>query len=82
MHQKKGVLIYPIPTNDLLYLKNLSHNINLIEITNAEGKIILSQKIKSIESAIDVSSLTSGIYFIILSDSRKTPDTYKIIIQH
>jgi len=82
VHQKNDVLIYPVPANDILYVKNFSPNINKIEISNAEGKIMLAQKIESMESSIDVSGLTSGIYFIIFSDSRKAYETYRITVQH
>ena len=82
VHQKNDVLIYPVPANDILYLKNFNPNFNIIEIFNAEGKIILERKIESRDSSINVSWLTSGIYFIKFSGSRKAVDTSKIIVQH
>lgn len=80
-HQKSDILIYPVPANDILYLKNLNPNFNTIKILNPEGQIILERQIESIDAFIDISSLASGFYFIKYSNSQDDIDTYKIIVQ-
>ena len=79
-YSKNDVLVYPIPTNDILYLKNF--HFNVIEILNAQGKRLLRRKIEFPNSSIDVSWMESGIYFIKYSSSQKDITTYKFVVQH
>lgn len=80
--RKNEGIIYPIPATDMIYVKNFSPDLYTIEIVNTEGKMVLSQQIASIESAVSVSNLTNGIYFVRCSNSRRVVGTYKIIVQH
>ena len=60
-------LIYPIPTKDILYLKNMK-GVNLITIFGMDGRKIMDQQITGLASEVDlnVSSLSSGSYIIML----------------
>ena len=75
------VLIYPIPVTDKIYLNNINPRFNTIEIINSNGESILTQQAKNPESSIDVTQLTSGIYFIQLFDNFGIVDTYRFIVQ-
>jgi len=77
-------LVYPTPTNDLLYLDHIDRKATKIEILNLEGKILLSQKIENRESplAIDTSKFLNGIYFVRLSNNDHYSESTKIVIQH
>ncbi|MEO0899814.1 MAG: chondroitinase-B domain-containing protein [Bacteroidota bacterium] len=79
---KNEGIVYPVPAKDILYVKNFNPDVYKIELFNGEGKIILSQIMKPVESMIDVSSLTNGIYFVKVLDRRKVVGTYKISVQH
>ena len=67
-----GVSIYPNPASDKLYFQGLMAEIQGVEIYSLQGKLIRSYTINI--SEIDVSQLSSGIYFIkvLTSDGRKT----------
>jgi len=77
-------LVYPIPANNMLHFKNFSPSATKFEILNSAGKIIPTRKIENSlqESSLDVSWLSSGIYFLKVSDNRNVVEIFKIIIQH
>jgi poly(beta-D-mannuronate) lyase len=60
-------LIFPIPTKDILHLKNMK-GINLITVYDMDGRKILDKKITSSTSETDlnVSSLSNGSYVVVL----------------
>ena len=79
----KEISIFPNPGNGLFHLKIASANPN--EIYNVSVKNIIGQTIftnefigKSPDNLIDLSKQESGVYFVILSDS-KSQKTLKII---
>lgn len=60
----EAIIIYPVPAK---YEINVIHklNLNLIEIRDISGKVVLKQQIESIGNFnINVSNLKQGIYFI------------------
>ncbi len=71
-----GISIYPSPFNTLL---NIDTKIKYDEIiiTNLIGKTV--KKINTPVSSIDMSDIQDGIYFISISDNRKTILTKKIV---
>jgi hypothetical protein len=58
--QVKGIILYPNPVSDFLYLKNAEQTDN-IKILSALGIIVLEGDYKD---KIDLSSLNSGLYFL------------------
>src|SRR5690606_27426324 len=70
--------LYPNPIKDKLFVENVAENIHLssIKIYNLQGSVVLN--ITNIENAINVSNLTSGLYFCNLYTS-KGVFTYKIL---
>ena len=80
--QNNDVLIYPVPTNNRLQLNKFNSTINAFKILNSEGKIILTEKMDSTDTTIDVSYLSSGMYFITFFDEQKVYNTYRFIIKH
>jgi len=59
-------LLYPNPANNIIYL-NLSEiaiNQALIRIYDMHGKEVLTQSINQTNFEIDISSLSSGVYFV------------------
>ena len=81
--QSTALLVYPIPTNSLLHLKNIHPNAHQIELLHSDGKIMLTRQIEYNikETSVNVSELPSGIYFLKVS-ANQTHDVFKIIVQH
>ena len=67
--------VYPNPTKEVLNIKSKSQ-ITKLEIYNNIGQVVLSQFNKK---AIDVSTLSSGLYFIKIKDENGNSETKKII---
>ncbi len=64
---EKGQLdlaIYPNPTNDYLTIESESGYSLEIEIINSFGQVILKKSVNQPSNAIDVSAISSGIYFV------------------
>lgn len=80
---KSDIELYPNPVKSKLYLKaenNILAN-SSIKIYNLNGKLVLTDEINSNGShAIDVSSLTSGMYFILI-ENEKISHSLKFIKQ-
>ncbi len=61
--EDKEMTLTPNPVSDLLYIDFLTQN-SQIYIFDLTGKILISKHIQDKNMAIDVSSLSNGIYFI------------------
>lgn len=62
-----NINIYPNPAENSLFIDGINHNDNLnIEILSIDGKQILSQRLK--ENSINIEKLSSGIYFVKITD--------------
>lgn len=77
------LIVYPIPVDNILRLKNINPNATRITLLQASGISVLKHTIIGAdqEALIDVSNLSSGIYFVKL-DGDHTLEVLKIIIQH
>jgi acetyl esterase/lipase len=63
--------IYPNPAQDILFIKNKnSEAIGIYCIYDITGRKILSENSKMIETNIDVSDFSDGIYFIKINDNQ------------
>ncbi len=65
----KGVQVYPNPANDMITIT--SSSIKKMSIVNMLGKVVMEQNIQG-TSTIDISKLSSGIYFIRTNDGYTT----------
>jgi len=66
------VNIYPNPSNDKVFIstdKNLSFNVNLVDMT---GKVLKSDICHGNKSDVDVSDLQAGFYFLEIISENKT----------
>lgn len=63
--EKEDIKIFPNPASDILNIDS-KHEINSIRIFNSNGKLCLNQNNGNIE-IVNISELSSGIYFIELS---------------
>lgn len=65
---KTALSIYPNPTNSYITI-NSENDLGMIKITNLLGAEVLTLETKETTSKIDVSNLTSGVYFIKVKNS-------------
>ena len=76
-HALSGFKYYPNPVEHILNVSN-TVIIDEIEIISASGKFILSKKINDTNSEIDLSNVSSGLYFLKVKSEGKTK-TIKIV---
>ncbi len=81
--QRNDLVIYPIPADNLLYLNNSNTNAHTIEILSLSGNVLLTHQIDDASqwSSVNVSELSSGMYFLKVSDDYDFHIS-KIIIHH
>ncbi len=60
----KEVLIYPNPAYSKLYINSFNHKIQTIEIFDITAKRLIYSESTSQDYGVDVSSLSTGMYFI------------------
>lgn len=58
------LLIYPNPVKDRLFVRTDLQGVREIRIVDMKGSVILVTDILSLETGLDVASLTEGVYFI------------------
>ena len=61
---KNSIIVYPSPATDFILLKNAPDEILNISIIKLDGVMVISKKIFSNKTPIDISSLTSGLYLL------------------
>ncbi len=61
----KSTLLYPNPAADVLNIKGVFGKETIVTITDALGKILLTQ---NFNSSIDISSLSNGVYIVQIQD--------------
>ncbi len=72
--------IYPNPANNILYVLNLKESIEY-NILNTFGQLITTNKITKLESRIDISALSSGVYQLHLINKNGKSQYLKFIKQ-
>lgn len=71
--------IYPNPAiNELTF--NLIESPSKVFIYDAQGKLMVAEIIENKQRVIDVSKLTSGVYFIRIENLKKEAHTQKLVI--
>jgi hypothetical protein len=72
--------IYPNPTKNILNIEcsNLKANSN-IEITNAYGQVVLSEKVTSGNAKVNMQHLPSGIYFAKITNANGVVEINKVV---
>ncbi len=67
-----NINIYPNPAKNVLNIElAIENNETLIEVSNALGQIVLTQKLNNNKNVIDIANLTTGIYFIKANNTTK-----------
>jgi hypothetical protein len=76
--------LYPNPANDNVNIKVeglLSNEKTIIEVVDIYGKVIYSNSINNINLSIDLSNISSGIYFVLVRNQKQIIKTEKLIIE-
>ena len=76
---KAEIKVYPNPTNSFVFMNQYSQFITDIKVFDIYGK---EQSVTIVESGIDLSDLSSGIYFFDYEEGRKyfCKRDYQVII--
>lgn len=72
--------IYPNPVSDVLNVTINGADLAVIKLINANGSIVIQQKVQQSTATIPVSSLPKGYYFLTVQTTQGTK-THKIIIK-
>lgn len=73
-----GLKIYPNPANTNLFITADNNEVKEVTVVNVLGKVVLNTK--ATNSPINVSSLTSGVYMVKVTEAGKTA-TRKLVIE-
>lgn len=78
---EEGILLYPNPFKDYLYLDFTTNNFKGSEyqLFDAQGKLIRADKISQSRSEFNFSELPSAMYIIRINQEGKNIKTFKII---
>ena len=75
-----GFIVFPNPANDQLNINFINNNINVVmQISDYTGKIVKTESLNNINNTINVSNISSGMYFIKLTDNKNNNQTIKFI---
>ena len=66
--QHQGLLIYPNPGSDQLFL-SANVLVDEVEVYNLQGALVMDAKLSQNQGSIDVSDLESGVYVVRAVDS-------------
>lgn len=72
--------IYPVPNNGIFTIETTAPGVSKVVIRNTLGQVVHNQIVDQKE-VVDVSSLSTGMYFVTLSDSKNTVAAKKILIK-
>ena len=75
MYNSVATKVYPNPAKDIIQLKG--SNIKSVEIVNAIGEIMLYENTRQ---SIDISNLSSGIYFVKINHGNET-EMIKLVVE-
>ncbi|TXD62491.1 T9SS type A sorting domain-containing protein [Polaribacter sp. IC066] len=77
----EGFTTYPNPvTNNIFTIKSNSSETKEVSIFNVLGKRVLSSRFSGIQSNVDVSSISAGLYILKVTEGTKTA-TSKLVIR-
>lgn len=81
MESENGMTVYPIPTHDKIKIKSGFNRVFTAEILSIDGKTLLLFNInqRNREEVLDISALSSGIYFLKLFFNENSSTYYKLL---
>jgi len=76
-----GFSTFPNPVSQLLTLENLNEKTALLQVFNAVGQMVFTQKLIDKQQVINVSTWPNGNYIAILNTEKSTA-VAKVLVQH
>ncbi len=77
-NNRQLLVLYPNPTDKYIYLNQIRQPLQ-IKVYNLSGKLMFSKYLDDSTKKINISQLSEGIYFYILTNSHQLVQTGKII---
>lgn len=73
--------VYPNPANDIVTISSIEYSINLIEMTDINGRVVKNNLVSNLnETEVSISDLAKGVYFLKIA-SDKGIATKKLIVE-
>ena len=66
------VTLFPNPANNIINVANVNENNTIAQVIDMQGSVVISTKINSGVSEIEISQLSAGMYFLKLNNNQKT----------
>ena len=77
---KTSFKIYPNPVNDILYVEAINFNKeDQLKIYDVSGRLVLTKTLNEVNTNVDISDLSSGVYFIKIADGSSSKNNLKFI---
>ncbi|MGN7756141.1 MULTISPECIES: T9SS type A sorting domain-containing protein [Chryseobacterium] len=79
--KQEGILLYPNPTRDYLYIdfSSVPYKGSEYQLFDAQGKLIIKDVISQPKSELNLSSLPSAVYIIRINQNGENLKTFKVI---
>ena len=74
-------IIFPNPTSEILTIKTSTFENVTYALYDAQGKLVIQDKLSSLQTAIQVSQLAPGAYSLILNNHAQKLKTFQLIKQ-
>jgi FG-GAP repeat. len=71
LYNTKKYTIFPNPTHDYFLVKQENSGVCFLEITDMEGRLVLTKKLENQYERIDISSLKNGLYIVRLRTEKE-----------
>lgn len=77
-----AIQVYPNPAKDLVVIKNALSSTKLsVAVSDATGRVVLTEAIDSNEKKLNISNLSNGVYLLSIKEGDKQLRTIKLVKQ-
>lgn len=74
--EMNDLAIYPNPANNFFTISNTNNSVQLVQVFNSTGQLLIEQNLTDNKNQVDVSNLAKGIYFVrLISNTKSTSET-------
>lgn len=63
--------VYPNPANDRLFITGLTEGLNMLEIYDTYGRLVIKQQAKETNHSVELTGMINGIYYIRIVNEEK-----------
>ena len=81
INSKLDIIVYPNPASGYIHVTHSYQGTVNMEIRNTMGQILMQKELSSYEKSIDISSLSSGIYFATFYKEGKGHKVFKLMVE-